>query len=121
MIKINVNQLEVKTLDQFNEIYNGVELIKESGVYKIEVGCRGENELVGKVELDGEGNFEILSDQEEKKRLLEAAKLEVDDLEELADYYNYLDEFVGGYWFDGIYGMSLAEEFSHDYVRVEVK
>ena len=77
----------------------------ESGVYKIEIGSRGEVESVSKVEVV-DGVFEVESSEE----LLDSCKDE-EEREEMEDWvYVELD--------DGVVNVCVFEEYGYDFYRV---
>ena len=94
----------------------------ESGVYKIEIGCRGEIEDISKVEVI-DGVFEVESGEEFKKRMLEGYELykegEVINLKEIEEYREELDEWVYVELDGGVVSMCESEENGYDIYKIK--
>ena len=95
----------------------------ESGVYKIEVGSRGEIEDISKVEVI-DGVFEVESKEEFMKRMLKEYELykdgELINSEEIEEYREELDEWVYVEMFEGVVSMCESEENGYDIVKLVV-
>ena len=108
MIKFKIEDLREVSVDELreklcveNEDFDG------SGVYKIEVGSRGEIEGVSKVEVV-DGVFEVKSVEE----MLDSCSDE-EEREEMEDWvYVELDS--------GVVNCCVFEEYGFDYYRVRV-
>ncbi len=79
----------------------------ESGVYKIEVGCRGEIEDISKVEVK-DGVFEVKSREE----MLDSCEDE-EEREEMEDWC-YVEMF------EGVVSVCEFEEYGYDYVKLVI-
>ena len=79
----------------------------ESGVYKIEIGSRGEVESVSKVEVI-DGVFEVESVEEILNSMDEESRDEMSEWVDVEKRY------------DGVVEVIIGEENGYDFVRVEV-
>ena len=114
---VNVNELRVFGVNDLCEKLLGrveVEDFDSSGVYKIEVGCRGEVEEVSKIDVV-DGKFVVESKEEYMKRVLEEY-----DREDVDDYRKDLEYWVDLELIDGVLKMYKNEEDGFDVYRVEV-
>ena len=111
MLKYEMSELKEVSVDELLKIigwdisdwFEGE--VFESGVYKIEVGSRGEIEGVSKVDVV-DGVFEVKSVEE----MLDSCKDE-EEREEMEDWcYVELD--------DGVVNVCEFEEYGYDYYRV---
>ena len=95
----------------------------ESGVYKIDVGSRGEIEDISKVEVI-DGVFEVESGEEFKKRMLDGYELFKDGVvineKEIEEYKEELDEWVYVEMFEGVVCMCESEESGYDIVKLMI-
>ena len=95
----------------------------ESGVYKIDVGSRGEIEDISKVEVI-DGVFEVESGEEFKKRMLDGYELYKDGVvineKEIEEYKEELDEWVYVEMFEGVVCMCESEESGYDIVKLMI-
>ncbi len=95
----------------------------ESGVYKIDVGSRGEIEDISKVEVI-DGVFEVESGEEFKKRMLDGYELYKDGVvineKEIEEYKEELDEWVYVEMFEGVVCMCESEESGYDIVKLVI-
>ena len=95
----------------------------ESGVYKIEIGSRGEVESVSKVEVV-DGVFEVESKEEFMKRMLKEYELykdgELINSEEIEEYREELEEWCYVEMFEGVVNMCESEEDGYDIVKLVV-
>jgi len=108
MIKFKIEDMREVSVDELREeLCVEYEEFSESGVYKIEVGSRGEIEGVSKVEVK-DGVFEVKSVEE----MLDSCSDE-EEREEMEDWvYVELD--------DGVVNVCEFEEYGYDYYRVRV-
>ncbi len=115
MKKVNVNDLKVWKYEDMVEYWNMDDLEKGEYVLKFQLGCRGEEELIGKVDVV-DGMFEV-KDEDDIRCWLKG------EIERWWDYE--YDEFVSSdfeEWWEGknVYGENYEEEFGYIYVRVKV-
>ena len=80
----------------------------ESGVYKIEIGSRGEVESVSKVEVV-DGVFEVESVEEILNSMDEESRDEMSEWVDVESRY------------DGVVEVIIGDEMGYDFVRVEVE
>ena len=108
MIKFKIEDLKEVSVDELREkLCVEYEDFDGSGVYKIEVGSRGEIEGVSKVEVV-DGVFEVKSVEE----MLDSCSDE-EEREEMEDWvYVELD--------DGVVRVCEFEEYGYDYYKVRV-
>ena len=106
MIKFKIEDLREVSVDELREkLCVEYEDFDGSGVYKIEVGSRGEIEGVSKVEVV-DGVFEVKSVEE----MLDSCSDE-EEREEMEDWvYVELD--------DGVVNVCVFEEYGYDFYRV---
>jgi hypothetical protein len=129
MIKFKIEDLKVMSIDDLrknmfiDECDFEIDGKVESGVYKIDVGCRGEIEDISKVEVI-DGVFEVESGEEFKKRMLEGYELykegEVINLKEIEEYREELDEWVYVELDGGVVSMCESEENGYDIVKLVI-
>ena len=128
MIKFDVSELREVSIDELGENMFieecdfEIDGKVESGVYKIEVGSRGEIEDISKVEVI-DGVFEVESGEEFKKRMLEGYELYKDGVvineKEIEEYKEELDEWVYVELDNGVVRMCESEESGYDIYMVE--
>ena len=108
MLKFKIEDMRVVSVEELREkLVVEYDDFVESGVYKIEVGSRGEVESVSKVDVV-DGVFEVKSVEE----MLDSCKDE-EEREEMEDWcYVELD--------DGVVNVCEFEEYGYDYYRVKV-
>ena len=103
--------MKVVSVDELCEKYYGGLLEEDfdsgSGVYKIEVGSRGEIEGVSKIDVV-DGVFEVKSREE----LLDSCESE--------DEREYMENWVYVEMSDGVVEVCEFEEYGYDYYRVRV-
>jgi len=129
MLKYEMSELKEVSVDELVRIigwdisdwFDGE--VFENGVYKIEVGSRGEIEDVSKVEVV-DGVFEVESGEEFKKRMLDGYELykdgEVINSKEIEEYREELDEWVDVVLENGVVSMFESEENGYDIYKVRV-
>ena len=137
MIKFDVSELREVSIEELGENMFieecdfEIDGKVESGVYKIEVGSRGEIEDISKVEVVkkwwkfwNKGVFEVESGEEFKKRMLEGYELYKDGVvineKEIEEYKEELDEWVYVELDDGVVRMCESEESGYDIYRIKV-
>ena len=128
MIKFDVSELREVSIDELGENMFieecdfEIDGKVESGVYKIDVGSRGEIEDISKVEVI-DGVFEVESGEEFKKRMLEGYELYKDGVvineKEIEEYKEELDEWVYVELDNGVVRMCESEESGYDIYMVE--
>ena len=95
----------------------------ESGVYKIDVGCRGEIEDISKVEVI-DGVFEVESGEEFKKRMLEGYELYKDGVvineKEIEEYREELEYWCYVEMVEGVVRGYESEENGYDIVKLVI-
>ena len=129
MIKFKIEELKVVSIEELSENMFieecdfEIDGKVESGVYKIDVGSRGEIEDISKVEVV-DGVFEVESEEEFKKRMLDGYELYKDGVvinsKEIEEYKEELDEWVCVELNDGVVRMCESEESGYDIYRVRV-
>ena len=129
MIKFKIEDLKVMSIDDLrknmfiDECDFEIDGKVESGVYKIDVGCRGEIEDISKVDVI-DGVFEVESGEEFKKRMLEGYELykngEVINEKEIEEYREELDEWVYIEMVEGVVRMVESEENGYDIVKLVI-
>ena len=128
MIKFNVSELREVSIEELGksmfieECDFEIDGKVESGVYKIDVGSRGEIEDISKVEVI-DGVFEVESGEEFKKRMLDGYELykdgEVINEKEIEEYKEELDEWVYVELDDGVVRMCESEESGYDIYKIK--
>ena len=112
MIKFEMSELREFSVEELcdKKYFGGLERddFDGNGVYKIEVGSRGEIEGVSKIDVV-DGVFEVKSVEE----MLEGCESE-DEREEMEDWV-YVEMS------DGVVNVCEFEEYGYDYYRVEVE
>jgi len=103
MMKFNIDELKVMSIVDIDGV--DIDDFDSSGVFKIELGSRGEVESVSRVEVI-DGVFEV----ESKEELLNS--IDEDSREELSEWVNV------ELW-NGIVEVSISEEEGWNIVRVE--
>ena len=97
--------------------------VYKSGVYKIEVGSRGEIEEVSKVEVV-DGVFEVESKEEFMKRMLKEYELykdgELINSKEIEEYREELEYWCYIEMFEGVVSMCESEENGYDIVKLVI-
>lgn len=129
MIKFKIEDLKVMSIDDLrknmfiDECDFEIDGKVESGVYKIDVGCRGEIEDISKVDVI-DGVFEVESGEEFKKRMLEGYELYKDGVvineKEIEEYREELDEWVYIEMVEGVVRMVESEENGYDIVKLVI-
>ena len=129
MIKFKIEDLKVMSIDDLrknmfiDECDFEIDGKVESGVYKIDIGCRGEIEDISKVDVI-DGVFEVESGEEFKKRMLEGYELykngEVINEKEIEEYKEELDEWVYIEMVEGVVRMVESEENGYDIVKLVI-
>ena len=129
MIKFKIEDLKVMSIDDLrknmfiDECDFEIDGKVESGVYKIDIGCRGEIEDISKVDVI-DGVFEVESGEEFKKRMLEGYELYKDGVvineKEIEEYREELDEWVYVEMVEGMVRMVESEENGYDIVKLMV-
>ena len=129
MIKFKIEDLKVMSIDDLrknmfiDECDFEIDGKVESGVYKIDVGCRGEIEDISKVDVI-DGVFEVESGEEFKKRMLEGYELYKDGVvineKEIEEYREELDEWVYVEMVEGVVRMVESEENGYDIVKLVI-
>ena len=113
MIKFKIEELKVVSIEELSENMFieecdfEIDGKVESGVYKIDVGSRGEIEDISKVEVV-DGVFEVKSREE----LLDSCEDE-EEREEM-EYWCYVEMF------EGVVSVCEFEEYGYDYVKLVV-
>ena len=111
MIKFEVRDLREFSVKELcdNKYFGGLENddFDGNGVYKIEVGSRGEIEGVSKIDVV-DGVFEVKSREE----LLDSCECE-EEREEMEDWV-YVEMF------EGVVSVCEFEEYGYDYVKIMV-
>ena len=107
MIKFKIEDMKVVSVDELREkVCVEYDDFDGNGVYKIEVGSRGEIEGVSKIDVV-DGVFEVKSVEE----MLDGCESE-DEREEMEDWV-YVEMS------DGVVNVCEFEEYGYDYYRVE--
>ena len=129
MIKFKIEDLKVMSIDDLrknmfiDECDFEIDGKVESGVYKIDIGCRGEIEDISKVDVI-DGVFEVESGEEFKKRMLEGYELYKDGVvineKEIEEYREELDEWVYIEMVEGVVRMVESEENGYDIVKLVI-
>ena len=129
MIKFDVSELKEVSIEELGksmfieECDFEIDGKVESGVYKIDVGSRGEIEDISKVEVI-DGVFEVESGEEFKKRMLDGYELYKDGVvineKEIEEYREELDEWVYVEMVEGIVSMCESEESGYDIVKLVI-
>ena len=129
MIKFKIEDLKVMSIDDLrknmfiDECDFEIDGKVESGVYKIDIGCRGEIEDISKVDVI-DGVFEVESGEEFKKRMLEGYELYKDGVvineKEIEEYKEELDEWVYIEMVEGVVRMVESEENGYDIVKLVI-
>ncbi len=109
MLKFEINEMREFSVDELREkmIVEYSDFV-ESGVYKIEIGSRGEVESVSKVEVI-DGVFEVESVEEILNSMDEESRDEMSEWVDVEKRY------------DGVVEVIIGEENGYDFVRVEVE
>ena len=108
MLKFKIEDMRVVSVEELREkLVVEYDDFVESGVYKIEVGSRGEVESVSKVDVV-DGVFEVKSVEE----MLDSCKDE-DEREEMEDWVYVEME-------SGVVSVCEFEEYGYDYFYVRV-
>ena len=111
MLKFEMSELREFSVKELcdNKYFGGLENddFDGNGVYKIEVGSRGEIEEVSKVEVV-DGVFEVKSEEE----LLDSCECE-EEREEMEDW-------VSVEMFEGVVSVCEFEEYGYDYVKIMI-
>ena len=127
MKNVNVNEMVELSVDDVisrsgYDISEWFEVF-ESGVYKVNYGSRGEIEEVSKVEVK-DGVFEVESEEEFKKRMLDGYELYKDGVvineKEIEEYREELDEWVYIEMVEGVVRMVESEENGYDIVKLVI-
>ncbi len=129
MIKFDVSELREVSIEELGENMFieecdfEIDGKVESGVYRIDVGSRGEIEDISKVEVI-DGVFEVESGEEFKKRMLDGYELYKDGVvineKEIEEYKEELDEWVYVEMFEGVVCMCESEESGYDIVKLVI-
>ena len=112
---VNVEKLVVWKFEDFCEYFDvsddREDYIGGVRIIKIELGCRGEENIVGDIDVV-DGMFEVKS----VKEILEINDCDDDEFvsSEVEDWFKIDDVDMN------VYGESYGEEFGYVYVRVEV-
>ena len=137
MIKFNVSELREVSIDELGENMFieecdfEIDGKVESGVYKIDVGSRGEIEDISKVEVVkkwwkfwNKGVFEVESKEEFMKRMLKEYELykdgELINSKEIEEYREELEYWCYIEMFEGVVSMCESEENGYDIVKLVV-
>ncbi len=108
MLKFKIEDLKVVSVEELSEkLCVEYDDFDGNGVYKIEVGSRGEIEGVSKVDVV-DGVFEVKSVEE----MLDSCESE-DEREEMEDWV-YVEMF------EGVVSVCEFEEYGYDYVKIMV-
>ena len=108
MLKFEMSEMKKFSVVELDEKYGVDESdFVESGVYKIEIGSRGEVESVSKVEVVG-GVFEVESVEEILNSMDEESRDEMSEWVDVEKRY------------DGVVEVIIGDEMGYDFVRVEV-
>ena len=108
MLKFEMSEMKKFSVVELDEMYGVDESdFVESGVYKIEIGSRGEVESVSKVEVVG-GVFEVESVEEILNSMDEESRDEMSEWVDVEKRY------------DGVVEVIIGDEMGYDFVRVEV-
>ena len=108
MIKFKIEDMKVVSVDELREkVCVEYDDFDGNGVYKIEVGSRGEIEGVSKIDVV-DGVFEVKSVEE----MLEGCESE-DEREEMEDWV-YVEMS------DGVVSVCEFEEYGYDYVKLSI-
>ena len=128
MLKFKIEDLKVVSVEELSENMFieecdfEIDGKVESGVYKIDVGSRGEIENISKVEVI-DGVFEVESKEEFMERVLKDYVLyrdgEVINEKEIEEYKEELDEWVYVELDDGVVRMCESEESGYDIFMVD--
>ena len=109
MLKFEMSEMKKFSVVELDEKYGVDESdFVESGVYKIEIGSRGEVESVSKVEVI-DGVFEVESVEEILNSMDEESRDEMSEWVDVEKRY------------DGVVEMIIGDEMGYDFVRVEVE
>ena len=129
MIKFKIEDLKVMSIDDLrknmfiDECDFEIDGKVESGVYKIDVGCRGEIEDISKVDVI-DGVFEVESKEEFMNRMLKEYELykdgELINSKEIEEYREELDEWVYIEMVEGVVRMVESEENGYDIVKLVI-
>ena len=108
MIKFNIEDMKVVSVDELREkLCVEYDDFDGNGVYKVEVGSRGEIEGVSKIDVI-DGVFWVKSVEE----MLEGCESE-DEREEMEDWC-YVEMF------EGVVSVCEFEEYGYDYVKLGI-
>ena len=109
MLKFEMSEMKKFSVGDVDDKYGVDESdFVESGVYKIEIGSRGEVESVSKVEVI-DGVFEVESVEEILNSMDEESRDEMSEWVDVEKRY------------DGVVEVIIGEENGYDFVRVEVE
>ena len=127
MLKFEMSELREFSVKELcdNKYFGGLENddFDGNGVYKIEVGSRGEIEGVSKVEVV-DGVFEVESKEEFMKRMLKEYELykdgELINSKEIEEYREELEYWCYIEMFEGVVSMCESEENGYDIVKLVI-
>ena len=124
MMKFNIDELKMFSVDDVVSLF-GVDSsdVVDGGVFRINIGSRGEVEEVVKVDVVDDV-FEVLSEDEMKLEMMEEFEIFVDGdsnkWKMIDEFKEELDEFVGVELVNGVLSISRFEEDGDEIVRVVV-
>lgn len=115
MKKVKVEDMKVWNKEDMIEYWGDWGYEKGEYILKFELGCRGEEELIGKVDVV-DGMFEVRDEDD--------IRIWIKENEEFWMDFEY-DEFVSSdfeEWWEGknVYGECVFEELGFIYVRVKI-
>ena len=115
MKKVNINELEIWNKEDMVEYWGDWGYEKGEYVLKFEMGCRGEEELIGKVDIV-DGCIMVRDENDIKDWIRESEGGDVDE-----DMFEFVGSDIEDWW-EGcnVYGEMVFEELSYVYVRVKV-
>ena len=123
MMKFNIDELKMFSVDDVEKLF-GVDSseVVGGGVFRINIGSRGEVEEVVKVDVV-DGVFEVLSEEEMKLEMMEEFEIFVDGdsnkWKMIDEFKEELDEWIGVELVNGVVSISRFEEDGDEIVKVE--
>ena len=123
MLKFNIDELKMFSVDEVESLFGVGSDVVDGGVFRINIGSRGEVEDVVKVDVVDD-MFEVLSEDEMKLEMMEEFEIFVDGdsnkWKMIDEFKEEIDEFVDVELINGVLSISRFEEDGDEIVRVVV-
>ena len=123
VLKFNIDELKMFSVDEVESLFGVGSDVVDGGVFRINIGSRGEVEEVVKVDVV-DGMFEVLNKKEMMMEMIEEFEIFVDGdsnkWKMIEEFKKEIDEFVDVELVNGVLSISRFEEDGDEIVRVVV-